>query len=92
MGKAHEKEKKQVTALSEKVEPDIVRSGNEKPVEPGEVKVSIQSVLGGSISVDEIIARVHASAPDAQEIYVKTEENKAYYVGKTSKGFVVLWE
>jgi len=75
------------TAVSTKVEPDIV-----KREEPSELKVSIQSLMGGSILVDDIVARVHASAPDAKEIYVKPEENRAYYVGKTSEGFVVLWE
>jgi len=79
--------KKEETAVSTKVEPDIV-----KTEEPSELKVSIQSVMGGSILVDDIVARVHASAPDAKEIYVKPEENRAYYVGKTSEGFVVLWE
>ena len=48
--------------------------------------------MGGDITMDEIIARVHASAPDAEEIYVKAEENRAYYVGKANRGFVVLWE
>ena len=78
------------TAVSTNVEPDIATEA--VPAEPSEVTVSIQSVMGGSITTDEIIARVHAAAPDAVEIYVKTEENKAYYVGKQSRGFVVLWE
>ena len=78
---------KKTTAVSKEVEPDIV-----KAAEPSALSVSIQSVMGGSISVEEIIARVHAAAPDATEIYVKSEENKAYYVGKKNRGFVVLWE
>ena len=77
-------------AVSTKVEPDIATEA--AITEPSEVTVSIQSLLGGNITVDEIIARVHAAAPDATKIYVKTEENKAYYVGKKSRGFVVLWE
>lgn len=80
----------EATAVSTKVEPEI--AAEPAAAEPSEVTVSIQSVLGGSITTDEIIARVHAAAPDAVEIYVKTEENKAYYVGKQSRGFVVLWE
>ena len=84
------RQEKTSQAVSTKVEPDIT---TEKVVtEPSEETVFIQSVLGGSITVDEIIARVGAAAPDATEIYVKSEENKAYYVGKKSRGFVVLWE
>lgn len=75
------------TALSTQVEPDIV-----KPAEPSELSITIQAVAGGSITIEEIVARVHAAAPDATEIYVKTEENKAYYVGKKNRGFVILWE
>ena len=67
----------------------------DKPVrvlEEGNVEILIQSILGGTISTEEILARVYASAPDAEKIYVKPEENKAYYVGPTSKGYVLLWD
>ena len=84
------RQEKTSQAVSTKVEPDITTE--QVVTEPSEETVFIQSVLGGSITVDEIIARVRAAAPDATEIYVKSEENKAYYVGKKSRGFVVLWE
>ena len=54
-------------------------------------RIVIESLLGGSISVDEVYARVRVVAPDAMEIYVKPEENKAYWVGKGKNGFVDLW-
>ena len=54
--------------------------------------VSIESLLGGKISVEEITARVLEAAPDATEIFVKAEENKAYYTAESGNGFVVLWE
>ena len=86
--KTEKKEKRsKADAVSVKAEPIAA-----KPKKPSEIKVTIQSVMGGDITMDEIIARVHASAPDAEEIYVKAEENRAYYVGKANRGFVVLWE
>ncbi len=57
-----------------------------------DVEICIQSVMGGSITTEEILARVYAKTTDVTHIYVKPEDNKAYYVGKKSRGFVVLWE
>ena len=54
--------------------------------------ICIQSVMGGSITTEEILARVRSAAPYAEEIYIKTEENRAYYTGKGIRGYVVLWE
>ncbi len=84
------KKKSEQTAVSAKVEPEIAEEN--AAAQATETTIYIQSLMGGSIAVDEIMARVHASAPDATEIYVKPEENKAYYVGRQSRGFVVLWE
>ena len=71
---------------------DSVVPAPEAVLEPSETSVYIQSVLGGTIAIDEIIARVHSLAPDAREIYIKPEENKAYWVGKESQGYVILWD
>ena len=54
--------------------------------------LSIQSLMGGSLTTEEIIGRVLEVAPDAEDIYVKTEENKAYYTAKSGDGFIILWE
>ena len=48
--------------------------------------------MGGSISTEEILARVYSQEPTAQKIYVKPEENKAYWVAKNNRGYVILWE
>ena len=50
--------------------------------------VVIQSAMGGSISVEEIVARIPAGA---DEVYVKVEENKAYWVKGGESGAVDLW-
>ena len=55
-------------------------------------EIVIQSLMGGSISTEEILARVYSQEPSAQKIYVKPEENRAYWVAKNNRGYVVLWE
>ena len=50
--------------------------------------IHIQSMLGGTISYDELIKRIPA---DAEAVYVKTEENKAYWVKGGATGDVDLW-
>ena len=55
----------------------------------GALTVTIQSAMGGSISVEEIVSRI----PDgADEVYIKVEENKAYWVKGEDSGFVLLWD
>ena len=71
---------------------DSVIPAPEAVLEPSETSVYIQSVLGGTIAIDEIIARVHSLSPEAKEIYIKPEENKAYWVGSESQGYVILWD
>ena len=58
--------------------------------------VYVQSLMGGEISVEEIITRVTevAGTSDVQ-IFVKSEENKAYFYVNSdpgNSGFVLLWE
>ena len=58
-------------------------------------EVSVQSLLGGEISIDEIIRRVNekvgGAAHDTFKIYIKSEENRAYYVADDKTGYVELW-
>ena len=56
--------------------------------------VMVQSKAGGTISVDEIVARVKlvAGKKAVTEIYIKPEDNKAYYVTKRTSGSVLLWD
>ena len=49
--------------------------------------VIIQSIMGGEINVEEVIAKVG----DVDAIYVKPEENAAYWVRGDESGAVNLW-
>ena len=49
--------------------------------------IHIQSPLGGEISPDEILARVGA----VDDVYVRVDENKAYWVKGEETGSVDLW-
>ena len=48
----------------------------------------IQSLLGGTITPEEIMARVPV---DVDTVYIKPEENKAYWVRGDETGSVELW-
>ena len=74
-------------------------SGNQKEFDLN--NVIIQAKLGGSISVAEIKERTERAAKDSEiagdvvEIYIKPEENRAYWVASDSgnnTGSVVLWD
>ena len=61
------------------------------PVVEERVDLIIESTMGGQISADEIINRVKEKRSDAAKIYVKPEENKAYFTYGDSVGHVELW-
>ena len=63
-------------------------AAEEKEVVPALI---IESTMGGQISADEIIKRVKEKRSDAAKIYVKPEENKAYFTYGDSVGHVELW-
>ena len=64
------------------------KKAEEKPAEEKkETSVIIQSPMGGEIDVMEIIARVGG----ADKIYVRVDENKAYWVRGEETGSVELW-
>ena len=50
--------------------------------------IIIQSVLGGTITPEEILSRIPS---DADAVYIKPEENKAYWVKGSESGSIVLW-
>ena len=60
-----------------------------KPIAP---VIAVQALMGGTIVTDEVIKKVKAVAPDVEQIYVKPEENKAYWVSKKRAGSVDLWD
>lgn len=51
------------------------------------VEVIVQSPLGGEISYTEILAKVG----DADKVYVRVDQNKAYWVRGEETGDVDLW-
>ena len=91
--KAVEKEpvaKKVETAKVEK--PAAKKAAEKKPaVKKAAAKktaeVIIQSPLGGEITGAEILARVG----DVDKVYVRVDENKAYWVRGEETGSVDLW-
>ena len=58
-----------------------------KPVAKKVAEVIIQSPLGGEITGAEILARVG----DVDKVYVRVDENKAYWVRGEETGSVDLW-
>ena len=69
-----------------KAEPGVdEKAGDEKP------HVYIQSMAGSTISVHDIIARVIDVVPSVENIYVKPEENRAYWTAGKNNGSTVLW-
>ena len=56
--------------------------------------ITIQSMMGGEISVDEILKRVEekAAGKAVTAIYIKSEENKAFYVADGEDGSIDLWD
>ena len=58
-----------------------------KPAAKKVAEVIIQSPLGGEITGAEILARVG----DVDKVYVRVDENKAYWVRGEETGDVDLW-
>lgn len=54
-------------------------------------EIWIQAKLGGEITVDEVLARIREAAGEPDSVYIKPEENKAFYVADGKTGYVVLW-
>ena len=81
------------TSVEEKKAPVAEEKADEPaaPVVEERVDLIIESTMGGQISADEIINRVKEKRSDATKIYVKPEENKAYFTYGDSVGHVELW-
>ena len=63
------------------------KARRKKPTE-----IWVQAQLGGEISVDEVLARVREAAGEPDSVYIKAEENKAFYVAGGKTGYVELWK
>ena len=59
-----------------------------KPTAKKAVEVIIQSPMGGNITPEEILAKVGK----ADKIYIRVDENKAYWVRGKETGSVDLWD
>ena len=82
-------EEKKAPVAEEKADEPAAPAVEEEKTAP--VELIIESTMGGQISADEIINRVKEKRSDATKIYVKPEENKAYFTYGDSVGHVELW-
>ena len=82
---------KKTEAVKEVKAPAKKPAAEKKPAAKKAVKkvaeVIIQSPLGGEISPEVILAKVG----EADKIYVRVDENKAYWVRGEETGSVDLW-
>ena len=53
--------------------------------------IIFQGGYGREISREEILERVSAAAPDADHIYIKPADNRAYWTAGEKAGFIELW-
>lgn len=68
-------------------------AGGKKSKKAVEPVVMIESAMGAQISVEEIMNRVNdaVKAKERLAIYIKPEDNKAYYSSESGEGSVDLW-
>ena len=67
--------------------PAAKKPATRKPAAKKAVEVIVQSPLGGEISFAEILAKVG----EAEKVYVRVDQNKAYWVRGEETGDVDLW-
>ena len=77
---------------SVEVKPKAKRTGKAKaeksvPAQSEKTEIIIQSPMGGTITPEEIIAKVGA----ADKVYIRVDENKAYWVKGEETGSIDLW-
>lgn len=59
-----------------------------KPAGAKKPELIVQSPMGGNITPEEILKKVGA----AEKIYIRVDENKAYWVRGKETGSADLWE
>ena len=79
-------EKKPVAKAAEKK--PAAKKAAAKPAAKKAVEVIIQSPMGGNITPEAILAKVGK----ADKIYIRVDENKAYWVRGKETGSVDLWD
>ena len=80
-------EKKTAAKKTEKVAKPVVETAAKKPAAKKTAEVIIQSPLGGEITAAEVLERVGK----VDKVYVRVDENKAYWVRGEETGSVDLW-
>jgi transcriptional regulator with XRE-family HTH domain len=84
-------------AATKKTEKKSTKKTASKPKEsPAKKGIVIQSPLGGEITPDEILAKISKATKGTgvgkiDTIYVRVDENKAYWVKGKKNGSVDLW-
>ena len=81
--------KKAVETAAAKVEKDVKKVAVKKPAAKKALNLVIQSKMGGSITAEEVAAKIPKNAINA---YVKVEENKIYWTTADDAGSVDIWE
>ncbi len=82
------RKKKEEAAAVKAEEKKPVRRGRKKAEKKAEdMKVYIQSAMGGEITLDEILSRIGK----ADAIYIKPEDNAAYYTRSGKNDKIILW-
>ena len=76
-----------VKKAAEAEAPVAKKPAAKKPAAKKAVEVIVQSPLGGEISFAEILAKVG----EADKVYVRVDQNKAYWVRGEETGDVDLW-
>ena len=90
-------EKKVHKKAAEKVEEAVKVIEEKKPVRRAKKKapaIVIQSMMGGEIALDEILKKVEekAAGKAVTNVYIKSEENKAFFVADGETDSVDLWD
>ncbi len=67
--------------------PAAKKPATRKPAVKKTAEIIVQSPLGGEISFAEILAKVG----DADKVYVRVDQNKAYWVRGEETGDTDLW-
>ena len=79
--------KKPVEKKTAEKKPAAKKAPAKKPAAKKAAEVIIQSELGGEITPDAILEKIGA----ADKIYVRVDQNKAYWVRGEETGSVDLW-
>ncbi len=74
-------------APAEAEAPVVKKAPAKKPAAKKQAEVIVQSPMGGELSVNEILAKIGA----ADKVYVRVDQNKAYWVRGEETGDVDLW-